>query len=170
MKRLLHLAVGVFLFVLGGCQKTENQVVNSGNSPETEARPELNNQGLPKARTDTVVKLNGTRTLSRLDPESADLDKPKEPATGKEFLVVNVTVTYKGDKTLQIAGGPFRIFTSNKQIFDSGAEIPLNKPKGVNLISANLLPNGSETGDVVFEVPIGVKVEKIEIVEIPPLG
>jgi hypothetical protein len=45
--------------------------------------------------------------------------------------------------------------------------VAIFEAKSVNDITGTLLPNGTTTGDVVFEVEAGAKVKAVEIVKMP---
>lgn len=115
---------------------------------------------LPEARQDVEVKINSTLSTTTL-PVAGDFYTPPTADPGKTFIKCNVTVTFKGTTgTLQVNANSLRIQASNKQVYNSQLlMIPLQNHQD---IQATLLPGGTTTGDVIFEVEAGAQIEKIE--------
>jgi len=121
----------------------------------------------PKPRTDVSVKLNTTSQADVLH-EGKSFGTYK-PDTGKVFLICNVTVTYqgkagslevRGGSSLSFNGGGFQISADNKQMYRN--KTFMSGLQSVRLINATLLPGGTTTGDIVFEVEPGVKPDSID--------
>ncbi len=111
-------------------------------------------------RQDVEVKINSTLPTTTLQSTNEFFKAPAADP-GKTFLKCNVTVTFKGTTgTLNVNAGSLRIHTSNKQVYDSQLlMVPLQNHQD---IQATLLPGGTTTGDVIFEVEAGAQIEKIE--------
>jgi hypothetical protein len=114
----------------------------------------------PEPRQDVEVKINSTLPTTTL-PVSGDFYSPPTAEPGKTYIKCNVTVTFKGTTgTLNVGASSLRIHASNKQIYRS--ELFLMPLQNYQDIQATLLPGGTTTGDVVFEVEAGAQIEKIE--------
>ncbi len=115
---------------------------------------------LPQPRQDVEVKINSTLPMTTL-PVSGDFYSPPTADPGKTFIKCNVTVTFKGTTgTLNVNASSLRIHASNKQVYNSQLlMVPLQSHQD---IQATLLPGGTTTGDVIFEVEAGAQIEKIE--------
>ena len=120
-------------------------------------------------RDDVEIKVNGMREAAMLTTSGpAHLEEAVAPAPGKTFLIVNVTVNFKGSGSLQAAGPMLRLSASNKQFYMGGLHKWLDNPTNYTLLMADLAPGGSATGDVVYEVEPGLKVEKLEFIDARP--
>jgi len=141
-----------------GCGKSTSQAVD----------PVSGGMGAVKVRDDVEIKINNTREAATLDSSgSSHLPQPAAGA-GNTFLLVNVTVNFKGSGSLQVSEGSFRLTASNKQFYMGGLHGWVDNPANFTILMANLAPGGTATGDVIFEVEPGLKVEKLDFMDFRP--
>lgn len=109
----------------------------------------------PETRSDVAVKLNSNYTTTTLAAQMGT-EGTYTADTGKEYLVCNVTLSFTGNSgSLNVGNHSFKLEGSNKQVYQG--RMFLGQLTTVKLISATLLPGGTVTGDVVFEVDTGVQ-------------
>jgi hypothetical protein len=120
-------------------------------------------------RDDVEIKVNSSRAATALMTSGlSHLEEPVAPAPGKTFLIVNVTVNFKGRGALQVGESMLRLAASNKQFYMGGLHKWLDNPTNYTPLMADLAPGGSATGDVIYEVVPGLKVEKLEFLDVRP--
>lgn len=96
--------------------------------------------------------------VNSVQPDFTPKDTSETPLEGYKYIVVNATVTLKGEDSGYI--GPYTFFlTANGDIIDSSyvTEDP-------ELSASNLKPNQSLTGNLVFEVPKDAQSLKLQYV------
>jgi hypothetical protein len=71
------------------------------------------------------------------------------PDSGKKYVVMTITVTNRDKERVYVSADDFELTCDNKNVYSSTDFL---SSEGINLISADLLPGGSATGQVVFEV------------------
>lgn len=81
------------------------------------------------------------------------------PDPGKKFVVVKVSVTSRESGQVYVSADDFRATCDNRNVYNARTFIA---NPGLDLISAELLPGGSTTGDVVFEVDQSAKPVSVE--------
>ena len=160
MKRVLPLVGCILLAAINfGCSR----------STPSASDPISGGMGAVKIRDDIEVKVNNTREAATLTGSGqSPLDQPKAAAAGKTWLIVNVTVNFKGTGSLQVAESYLRLTASNKQFYMGGLHGWTDNPTNYTILMADLAPGGSATGDVIYEVEPGLKVEKLDFMDLRP--
>lgn len=116
-------------------------------------------QGADESKLDVEVKINSVVQAQELRPVS-DTWETRTPKPGKVFLICNVTVTFNGGTdSFPVTHLGMHLQASDKNIYNAIGLGP--ERQNVNELNARLLPGGSTTGDLVFEVASGAQPEKV---------
>jgi len=162
---VLPIATGALIFCMAFAgykgYEVRKGVDTSALFPTNTGIPMSGNNVPSRVRDDVELKLNSTTQIASLTP-TTDFYKPVFPEAGKIFLVCNVTVTFKGKDSLNVASNNFELNASNKQIYKSRTFF--YEFQNFKEISATLLPEGTVTGNVLFEVDSNAQADKIDFV------
>jgi hypothetical protein len=123
----------------------------------------------PTPDPNVTVVLNGVRFST--EPLAADSHSPilgveRAPLPGKKFMICDITVTYKGQDRIDPYWKNFRLAADNRNEYPSldTNNVKEKTLKGEKQFSARLLPSGSASGEIFFEVDSAVQTGTITYV------
>jgi type II secretory pathway pseudopilin PulG len=139
------IVVVVLLIVIGASNSSSPHVVGQTQN-STERQQTTFKVGDQIQNGDTVLTVT---KVNKNWQSSNEFDTPQNP--GDVYVVVTVSLTNKGSDTLSLSGGwGFKLQDANgEQVNESLGGVGLNKIDSVS----SLAPNGTATGNVIFEVP-----------------
>lgn len=141
--------------VSGGSSKEKNSKSTtdsstSSNTSESTTNSDTKTEDKVYKIGEEVILNNGSIILDKVEKsQGSTYDKPK---TGKEFVIVHVTVKNKGTANLAYNPYDFKLQNSNGQQ-ESQTFSTINNDTQLN--SGELAANGSVSGTIVFEEPVG---------------
>ena len=125
---------------------TQNTTTDNGTNKDNDT---TNNDSIPSfSKDETVIYKNVHYTVTNITYSNGeDYDTPDD---GNKFIIVELKIENKSEKTISYNTWDWKIINSQGQI-DGEAFTTIDSD--TNLNSGDLAKNGSKTGTMVFEVP-----------------
>ena len=157
-KILLALIVAVLSVSFVGCGNNSSNSNNSSEPSQSESSSKTDNSSSQSNQSETkeykvgdTISFEGEEiTLTNVQRNYNTGNEYSKPASGKEFVKVTVTIKNVSNSNISLSPFDFKIQDSNgSQESLAGESYSLDD----QLNSAELIPQGTKTGSMIFEVP-----------------